>query len=229
MIPLLAERTTIVAQVPLLAGLSPAEVAAVVQHATERRFEAGETLFAEGDRCEGLHLILRGRVKVAKTSPTGREIMLHIESAPASVAEVPLFDDGPYPATAYAVEPTIALLLRRADFRRLCLLHPDIPLKMLAVLGARLRQLVGLIDSLTFGGVRQRLARLLLDCRTSARDDTFDLPATIQEIAMRLGTAREVVSRNLSRFQAHGLIRLHKGEVVILDHNGLLREAESEY
>jgi CRP/FNR family transcriptional regulator len=225
---LVADRPAILARVPLFEGITAAELAGVLEHSVERRFAAGQVLFSQGDRCTGLHVLLAGHVKLCKTSASGREVALYIESAPCSIAEIPLFDGGPFPATAYAVDAVDSLLIEREVFRRLCHLHPELPCRVLASIGRRLRSMVALIDSLTFGGVRQQLARLLLAFREEAGDDTLTLPISTQEMAMRLGTAREVVSRNLSRFQANGLIRIHKRQLVILDPAGLTNEAETE-
>jgi CRP-like cAMP-binding protein len=224
----LTERLRALADTPLFAGLGATELRALAERGLERRFQPGEVLFTEGDACPGLHVLVGGSVKICKTSPGGREVMLAIESAPSSVAEVPLFDGGPYPATVVAIDEVTALVIRCPDFRAVCLEHPEIPIRILSVVGRRLRVIVALVDSLTFGGVRQRLARTLLDLREEAGDDTFRLPISLQELAHRLGTAREVVSRNMSRFQAHGLLRFHKGQVVILDRHGLLHEADTE-
>ena len=226
--PVLCDRSTLLGKVPLFDGLSRSELAAVLEHSVERRYGPGQNLFCEGDACAGLFVLLVGRVKICKTSASGREIALHMESAPGTLAEVPLFDGGPYPATARAIDEVVAVMIDRGSFERLCKLHSELPCRVLAAVGRRLRAMVGLIERLTFGGVRQQLAQLLLDLREEVGDDTFPLPVTLQEIALRLGTVREVVSRNLSRFQAHGLIRVHKREVVILDAPGLAREAETE-
>jgi len=94
--------------------------------------------------------------------------------------------------------------------------------------GRRLRTLVAVVESVTFGSVRQRLARTLLDFGQQAAGNAFPLP-THQELASRLGTAREVVSRNLSRFQAEGLVRIEKRQVELLDRQGLEGEAEMEF
>jgi CRP/FNR family transcriptional regulator len=101
-------------------------------------------------------------------------------------------------------------------------------MKMLRVMGKRLRQLVMLVQAVTFGSVRQRLARQLLDWRAEAGGDDFALPSSHEELAMRLGTVREVVSRNLSRFQAEGFLEIERRRVRILDADGLRSEAESE-
>ncbi|HMC61017.1 MAG TPA: Crp/Fnr family transcriptional regulator, partial [Candidatus Solibacter sp.] len=154
------------------------------------------------------------------------EMMLALETAPTTVAELPLFDGGPYPASVRAVDPVVALFINKADFQQVCRQFPDVALKVLAVVGKRLRQLVGLVEAMTFGSVTQRLARLLLDASQTAASDEFDLPLTHQELASRLGTVREVVSRNLARFRAEGVIRIQGHQLSILDRPGLEREAE---
>ncbi len=215
-------------QIPLFASLSEGELDALAERAVERRFSPQEMLFWEGEPCAGIFLILEGSVKIFKTSPGGREMMLALETAPSTVAELPLFDGGPYPASTRAVEPVVALFINKADFQQVCRHYPDVALKVLAVVGRRLRHLVGVVESMTFGSVTQRLARMLLDAAGHAGSDAFDLPLTHQELASRLGTVREVVSRNLARFRAEGLIRIEGHQLRIQDRAGLEREAEAQ-
>jgi len=215
-------------RIPLFASLSPQEIAALAERAIEKRFAPGEVLFREGEDCRGLFLLGQGRVKIFKTSAAGREVMLAIEAAPSSVAEVPLFDGGTYPATVSAVEDVIAYVVTKQDFQHVCRLNPEVPLKVLAVVGQRLRQLVRVVESVTFGSVRQRLARALLEFGDQAHSDAFALPVTHEELAFRLGTVREVVSRNLGRFQAEALLRVDRRKIILLDRPGLEQEAETE-
>jgi CRP/FNR family transcriptional regulator len=224
-----ADKVGALRRTPLFATLTAAEVASLAERALARRFAPGEVLFREGDACYGLFVLGRGSVKIFKTSPAGREIMLAIESAPSSVAEVPLFDDAPYPATVSALDDVLAYLISKQDFRQVCRQRPEVALKVLAVVGQRLRQLVSIVEAVSFGSVRQRLARSLLDFGAQAGKPSFQLSVTHQELASRLGTVREVVSRNLSRFQAEGLLRIEKKRVWLLDPAGLEREAETEY
>jgi len=215
-------------RIPLFSSLTPAELEALSQRAVERRFSPAGMLFWEGEPCAGIFLIVEGSVKIFKTSPGGREMMLSLEAAPASVAELPLFDGGAYPASVRAVEPVVALFINKTDFQQVCRQYPDVALKILAVVGRRLRSLVGLVESMTFGSVTGRLARLLLDASRQAGADEFDLALTHQELASRLGTVREVVSRNLARFRADGLIRLQERRVTIVNRPGLERESEAQ-
>lgn len=215
-------------QIALFAGLSESEIQALALRAVERRFATDEMLFWEGEPCAGIFLIVQGSVKIFKTSAGGREMMLALETAPSTVAELPLFDGGPYPASVRAVEPVVSLFINKNDFQQVCRQFPDVALKVLAVVGRRLRHLVGVVEAMTFGSVTQRLARLLLDASRQAGADEFDFPLTHQELASRLGTVREVVSRNLARFRAEGLIRVQGHQLRIQDRAGLERESESQ-
>ncbi len=215
-------------QIPLFASLSEGEVQALAQRAVERRFSPDDVLFWEGEPCSGIFLLLQGSVKIFKTSPAGREMMLALDTAPTTVAELPLFDGGPFPASVRAVGPVVALFINKSDFQQVCRQFPDVALKILAVVGRRLRHLVAIVESMTFGSVTQRLARLLLDAANQAGSDDFDLPITHQELASRLGTVREVVSRNLARFRAQGFIRIQGHQLRILDRAGLELESEPQ-
>ena len=222
-------KTEFLSQVSLFSTLSPEELAAVAQRILVRRYAPGEVLFREGEDCYGLYILGQGSVKIFKTSPAGREIMLAVESSPSSVAEVPLFDGGPYPATVSAIDEVIAFLISKQDFRLVCRHHPEVALKMLAVVGHRLRALVGIVESVSFGSIRQRLARTILELSLAEGVNPFPFALTHQELASRLGPVRDVVSRNLSRFQAEGLLKLQKKEILLLDAQGLEREAETEF
>lgn len=224
----ISDRVSALRRIPLFGPLTEAELELLARRSIEKRYAPGEALFHEGDECEGIYLLIEGRVKIYKISPSGREMTIAVEQAPGSVAELPLFDGDPYPASVAALTGVTALLLYKRDFHQICRQHPEVSLKMLAVVGRRLRQLVQTIEGVTFGSVRQRLARMLMELSEEAGSETFCLPATHQELASRLGTVREVVSRNLGRFQAEGLIRSAERQITIIDREGLEREASTE-
>jgi len=223
-----AQTAEFLSRVRLFSSLSEDERQALASHAFRKNFEAGERIFLEGEPCRGLYLIAEGTVKIYKSSASGREILLAIDRAPASIAEIPVFDGGAFPASAMAVTQVAAYFIPTKDFQQMCRENPDILLKLMTIVGRRLRGLVAIVHEITFGSVRQRLARALLDSEREAGGSPFPLPATHQELALRLGTVREVVSRNLSRFQAQGLIRVQDRKVSILDPEGLEAEAETE-
>lgn len=214
------DATTTVREAPLFKGLTDAQFTFLASRLVERQFEAGDMIFHEDQPCSGLFIIQSGSVRIFKNSVSGREQVLAIEGAGASIAELPVFDGGPYPASAQAVTKSTVLFLSKQDFRAVCLQHPEISLQVLGKVGARLRQLVGIIEDLSFTTVRHRLAALLLrmaraEGRPTAAGIEIDLSSTNQDIAAQIGTVRELVSRNLSRFQSEGMLRLEGRTVVI--------------
>ena len=213
----------------LFAGLDDAELNALSARSGVRAYEKGELLFSEDEPCAGLYVVVSGRIRIFKTSLSGREHVLALEGPGSSIAELPVFDGGNYPASASAVEDAEALFISRPDLRAICLEHPEVSLKMLQVVGSRLRRLVGIIEELSFTTVRHRLISWLLrtaraEGRTTDRGLAFSLSASHQDLASQIGTVRELVSRNLARLQAQSFIEMNGREVTILDHEGL--EAE---
>lgn len=211
---------------PLFAALDDAELGSLAARCGMRSYAAGEILFSEGEPCKGLFIVVDGRVRIFKTSLSGREHVLAIEGPRASVAELPVFDGGSYPASASAMEPSRALFVSRADLRAICLEKPDLSLKLLQVVGGRLRRLVGIIEELSFTTVRHRLISWLLrqakaHGRATDRGVAFALDLSHQELAAQIGTVRELVSRNLARLQAQDFIQINGREIVILNQPGL--------
>jgi CRP/FNR family transcriptional regulator len=220
------ELVEVLGKTALLAGLSTAELQSLAALTTRKRFSAGELLFSEGEPCAGLHIVSSGKVRIFKTSASGREQVLAVEGQGGSVAELPVFDGGPYPASVVAIEETEMAFISRRNFQAFCIQHPEVALKVLSVVGARLRNLVAIIEELSFTTIRQRLVSALLkmaeaEGKKTARGIEFLLPSSHQELANRLGTVRELVSRNLMRLQAEGLLEVDARQIVIKDLPGL--------
>jgi len=220
------------AKVPIFSGLTETELGFLAQRAVPRQYAPGEVVFAEGQPCAGLYVVERGHIRIFKPSPGGREQVLTIDGPGSSVAEVPVFDGGNYPASGAAVDSALLLFVSKQDFQALCLAHPQVTLKVLRIVGARLRRLVEIIEELSFTTVRHRLASFLVRLarqegkRTPAGIEIL-LPASHQELAAQIGTVRELVSRNLSRFQAEGLLIVEGRNVIVRDLKALEAELES--
>ncbi|MBZ5607191.1 MAG: Crp/Fnr family transcriptional regulator [Acidobacteriia bacterium] len=217
---------SVLKSVALFAPLDASEIQFLAARAGLKSYGPGELLFSEGDPCSGLFVVATGRVRIFKTSANGREHVLAIEGPGSSIAELPVFDGGNYPASAAALEKSDLVFVSRADFRAICLEHPEVALKVLQVVGGRLRRLVGIIEELSFTTVRHRLISWLLrqaktEGRPTDRGPAFSLGASHQELAAQIGTVRELVSRNMARLQAQGFIEMNGREVVILDLEGL--------
>ncbi len=219
-------------KVAIFSSLSEQELSFVIPRLLLRKFQSGEIIFSEGDNCTGLYVVQTGSVRIFKSSAGGREQVLSIDGPGSSIAELPVFDGGTYPASAQALKDSTLLFFSRTDFHTLCLQHPQVALKVLRVIGGRLRRLVGIIEELSFTTVRHRLVSLLLRLGKSegARGDealVLTLPANNSELAAQIGTVRELVSRNLSRLQAEGLIEVEDRTVRIISRKKLEAELES--
>jgi CRP/FNR family transcriptional regulator len=228
-------RTDLVAvlgKTPLLANLSQPELQNLSARTVRKLFSTGELIFSEGEPCNGLHIIARGKVRIFKTSVNGREQVLALNGPGESVAELPVFDGGPFPASAVAVDDTEMAFISRRDFQAYCMEHPEVSLKVLSVVGQRLRQLVGIIEELSFTTIRQRLISVLVklaqsEGRKSPAGIEFQLPSTHQELANQLGTVRELISRNLMRLQAEGLLDVDARHIVVKDLKALAAQLET--
>ena len=142
-----AERTdlaTALGRTALLSSLTSVELKTLAARTVRKLFRVGELLFSEGEPCNGLHIIAQGKVRIFKTSMSGREQVLAVNVPGESVAELPVFDGGPFPASAIAIEDAEIAFISRHDFQAYCMEHPEVALKVLQVVGSRLRRLVGI-------------------------------------------------------------------------------------
>ena len=220
-------------RVALFSNLSEQEFAFLTSHLLQRQYSSGELIFSEGDACSGLYVVQSGSVRIFKSSAGGREQVLSIDGPRSSIAELPVFDGGNYPASAQAVNDSTLLFFSRQDFQALCVQHPEVALKVLRVVGARLRRLVGIIEELSFTTVRHRLIALLVrlgkteGVRTNGDGIALTLPSNNSELAAQIGTVRELVSRNLGRLQAEGLIQVDNRKLEIPSLKRLEAELEA--
>jgi CRP/FNR family cyclic AMP-dependent transcriptional regulator len=224
----IANRFATLQKTPLFGELDREELAYVAEHTVVRQFHADQVIFSEGDPCAGLWVIESGNVRIFKSSPSGREQVLAIEGPGRSVAELPVFDGGTYPASAASIGETFLLFISKGDFQALCVKHPQIALKVLRTVGRRLRQLVAMIEELSFTTVRHRLIALLVRMVRRGEQTPQGIAVTLsmnnQEIAARIGTVRELVSRNIGRLQAEGLIQVDGRKIIVRDLKALQQE-----
>jgi CRP-like cAMP-binding protein len=216
------DKTAALKRSQLFAELDDNTIRVLSERAIERGFKKDEVLFIAGEEARGLYVIVKGAVRAFRTSVDGREQVIHVERAGATIAELPVFDDGTYPSTAAAEEDTVVLFIDKHDVRRLCLEHPQIPLAALKVLAARLRRCAELVEALSLREVGQRLARFLVAeaQRHGTRTDRgilMNLTQNNHQIAARIGSVREVVSRAFTRLQHEGLIVVEGRNLIVPD------------
>jgi len=189
------------------------------------RLEKGQILFTEGEPAQAMYVVRSGQVKIFKLSPDGREQTLRIAGAGDCFNEVPIFDEGPNPANAEAVEPATLWGIRRTDMRRLVEEHPAVAIGFLKAFAGKLRYFTRKVEDLSFRSVTSRVAKLLLE---TAEDDgkgnlRLKQQFTQQEMAAVVGTAREMIGRAFRVLEKEGAIRLERHRIMIVSRAALAR------
>ena len=196
---------------PIFAEVDDAALARVAERCVTRSVGAGSLLFRTGDPCRGLYVLAEGRVRIFRVNRDGREQVLHVEGSGRPIAELPLLDGGPYPASAVTLEPAVLVFLPREVFEALYRTNPDAAHAIIRALGKRLRHLVQLTETLAFRDVAARLALLLAGYaerqgEPSPNGVRLSLDRTQEELALEIGTARESVSRAFRQLERRGLV-----------------------
>jgi len=193
---------------PLFANLPEEMRADVATRMIPRHYRRGAVIFSEGESATALHIVGSGTVRIIKRSPAGREQTLLFADAGESFAEVPVFDHGPYPASAEAFTDALIYALPAADITRLVRTMPVFAENAVALFAARNRRLTEIVENLAFRPVIGRVARTLLD-------EPHEQTQT--EMAAMVGAAREMVNRSLHTLEREGIIAMTGDHIAILD------------
>ena len=201
---------------PFLAGVELPVLERLAARCVPRSVGPGFTLFRAGDTCAGLYLVLEGQVRIYRTSHDGREQTIAVEGPGRPVAELPLFDAGPYPASAVTVTASRLAFLPRAEFEHAFRTDPNVAAAVVRALGKRLRHLVQLVETIAFRDVAARLAMQLADYAdqhgvVEDGEVHLELARTQEELATEIGTARESVSRAIKQLKRKGLVHSVSG------------------
>jgi CRP/FNR family transcriptional regulator, anaerobic regulatory protein len=199
----------------MLHGADDAVLRRILTHARTVSAPPGAVLFRHGDRCQQYMLVLDGSVRVQKASESGREIVLYrVESGEACVLTTScLLSRESYPAEGVAETAVRAIAIPVQYFQEGLASSAAFRAFVFASYGRRIAELIALVEEVAFGRVDVRLAQRLREHGARAGS----LAHTHQELACELGTAREVVSRQLKEFERRGWVRLHRGRIDILD------------
>lgn len=209
-------------------GLDEATLKALTSVAVRRRYDAGQMIFVEGEPCAGLFIVESGRVKIFQLSAGGREQILHIFGAGEGFNDVAVLDGGPNPASVMALESTSVLVINRPSMVGLLERYPALSRAVIENLASRARHLVSLVEDLSLRTVGGRLAKLLLEQATLEVDlKGVSRGLTHAQMAARLGTVREVVTRSLRKLEDEGIIKVERHRIIILDREALEDKAIS--
>ncbi|MET4698654.1 CRP/FNR family cyclic AMP-dependent transcriptional regulator [Constrictibacter sp. MBR-5] len=206
----------------LFSRFSPAEIERLVSFSHARAYGAGEVIFEKGSPGQGLMAVLSGRVRISSPSPEGREIVLNIIHPGQIFGEIALLDGKERTADATAMEACELLILERRDFVPFLEKHPDICLRLIAVLCERLRRTTEQVEDVLFLDLQARLAKTLLhlvDAHGRPVSNGVALGAKLsqRDLANMIGASRESVNRQLSLWEEEGLISRDRGAITILD------------
>ncbi len=204
----------ILRQSGLFAVLDDNELRDLEKIARQRQLVAGETIFWEGDDADRFFIVAEGKIKVTKLASTGKEIILSFFGPGEIFGEVAVFEGKPYPASARSTSAARLIGFHKDEFLGFLKQHPQVALRIVALLSGRLREAQSRLRDLAGERVEQRLARMLL--MLSARLGSA-LPFTRQELSEMSGTTTETTIRILSQWKERGFIRSTRAKIVILD------------
>jgi CRP-like cAMP-binding protein len=211
----------------LFAGLDESDLAEIARLAVVKDAPAGGHIFSESDEARGFYVVESGSVKVYKVSASGREQVIHHLGPGEAFAEVALFAGRTYPASAMALSPSRLLFFPKQAFLNLISAKPALALNMIGTLALRLRGFASLVEALALKDASARLAAYLLELSRQQAGPELTLPVTKAQLAARLGTVQETLSRTLGKLRDDGLIKVSGRRITVLDAEGLAEVAES--
>ena len=215
-------------EIPYFDGLDRRALQRVESEARRHHFQAGSTIFAEGETCAGFHIVLDGLVRIYRMNPEGRLHTLNLLRPHSTFNEVAAVDGGPNPFNAAAITNVETLMIPHERLLRLMASEPALLSNYVQSLAHLNRDYIERLEDMTFRTIPSRLAKLFLH-ETAYADQMSETPTqlTQEDIASILGTTREVVGRALRGLLNAGLLRKKGRNVYVADRAGLERLAEA--
>ena len=211
---------------PLFAGLKESELKKIRAIASLKHLGKKEILFSDGETTKGFYVLLSGKVKLFKVSSEGKEQILHVVNAPDAFAEAALFLEGTYPAYAETLSESQLLFFPKRDFIQLIERNPQLSINMIITLSHYLKKFASLVEELSLKEVSSRIAKYLVDLSVKLSKEgknpkEVDLDLSKTQLALKLGTISETLSRTLAKMKAKGVIDVQKGRIRILNREAL--------
>ncbi|MCC6896870.1 MAG: Crp/Fnr family transcriptional regulator [Anaerolineae bacterium] len=206
--------------VTYFANLDDALIETIAQQMKVQQYDTGQVVFLEGGQDIALYIVHTGWLKAVKTSPDGREQVLHFIGPGEVFNAIGVFVESANPATVIALEPTTVWVIQQNNILKLLDQHPELGRVIIQRLAERVQQLIHMVEDLSLRTIEARLARYLIEQST---EEQLSRPrwATQAEIANRLGTVPDVLNRALRSLAKDNLIRVERHQIQILDYAGL--------
>ncbi len=215
-------------RIRLFSGLSQTELMEMDRITRMQEVKKRQPVYLAGHPSDTVYLLKKGRVKIASTTPSDKEVTFEILDPGEICGELEALEDSPREALAETLDDALICAIRREDFTRYLRTHPNLMVKLTKLIGCRLRKIQSRVEDLVFRDVPARLAHLLLDLKKTdgipeGAGIRLGVKLTHQEMANLIGCSRETISATLGRFREGGLIRMEGRSITILDSYGLHR------
>ena len=212
--------------IPFFHDLSKAEIHALESCLIEKSFKKGEIIHNEGSECTVLFFVKAGRVKVYRTSSAGKEQIFEVLGPGDTCACNPGELSWQCGSNAQALEDCFLWFLPRENYVRMVKENSKLMHSLNELFAKRLQCFSNIIEEVTLKDSKKRLVKFLLDMLahkkfTPQKANTLFIQSTREEIAQRLGTARETIARQISDLKRKKLIDVKPYQIIILDKEGL--------
>lgn len=207
---------------PMFGGMDAPTSASLISQMKRRELAKGETIFSEGDEGHALYVVVKGKIKLARTARDGRENLLALLGAGDMLGELSVFDPGPRLSRAHAVEDSLVYELPKAVLDEWLDDHLEMSRHILRALAERIRRLSNAMADLVFSDVPGRVAKAILDLghrfgRMERGHVVVKHGLTQEELAQLVGASRETVNKALADFASRGWIDVHIGSVDVFE------------
>ena len=210
----------------LFDGITPSEMQEMEKITRMEEVKKRQPLYLTGDPSRNVYLLKRGRVKIANTAPSGKEVTFDILEAGEVFGELDVLEDAPRSTSAEALDDALICVIPRKDFDQYLAMHPTVMFKLTKLIGLRLKKIQSRVEDLVFRDVPARLAHLLSELSKTEgvaekQGIRLKVKLTHQEMANLIGCSRETVSTTMGQFRDDGLIQMDGRAITIVNEKGL--------
>ncbi|MDP1948041.1 MAG: Crp/Fnr family transcriptional regulator [Nitrospirota bacterium] len=210
----------------LFDGISPSEMQEMEKITRMEEVKKRQPLYLPGDPSSSVYLLKRGRVKIANTAASGKEVTFDILEAGDVFGELDVLEDAPRSTSAETLDDALICVIPRKDFDQYLAMHPSVMFKLTKLIGLRLKKIQSRVEDLVFREVPARLAHLLSELSktegvTEKQGIRLKVKLTHQEMANLIGCSRETVSTTMGQFRDDGLIQMDGRTITIVNEKGL--------
>ena len=217
------DRQRVIASHPFFNGLDDTIVAQLGPRTVTRHLNKGAVLFRKGEPGSSLYAVVAGAIRISAPSENGGDAVLNLMIPGDVFGEIAMLDGGTRTADATAIEPCELLVMERRDFLPLVRSHPDLAIRLIEILCARVRRTSEQVEDVMFLDLPNRLAKalLLLDMRSGAGAARQQIRITQRELSQMIGASRESTNKQLRSWQRQNILRIERARVVVLQRAAL--------